>query len=237
DDEQPLEVTVLDDPDDLPALIARLRAAPLVGLDAETTSLAPHDADLVGLSLAASPTEVWYLPIGHVPTAGELAAPAPATSLPPIGDFAMAPLVALLEDPLVKKAAHNIKYDWQVLRRAGIELAGVAYDSMLASFVLDPGRRSHAIDTLCLEHFGRTLPTYAGLTAGGKAQISFAEVAVQAAAGYCGADAATVLALHEYFAPALRDIAMEPLLREIEMPLVPVLTDMEWDGISIDPAV
>ena len=237
DDEQAFEVTVVDDPDDLPALISRLRAAPLVGLDAETTSLVPHDAELVGLSLAASPTEVWYLPFGHVPPAGELAAPAPVTNLPPIADFALAPLVALLEDPTVKKAAHNIKYDWQVLRHAGVELAGVAYDSMLASFVLDPGRRSHAIDTLCLEHFGRPLQTYADLIGRGKAQTSFAAVSVQAAAGYCGSDAATVLALHDYFAPALRDIAMEPLLRDIEMPLVPVLTDMEWDGISIDPAV
>jgi DNA polymerase-1 len=237
-DEQPaLEVTILADPDELPELIRRLRAAPLVGLDAETTSLEPHRADLVGLSLAASPTEVWYLPFGHRPPAGELAAPAPVTNLPPLADFAMAPLFALLEDPAVKKAGHNVKYDWQVLRRAGVELAGVAYDSMLASFVLDPGRRSHAIDTLCLEHFGRTIQTYADVTGRGKAQISFAEVPVEAAAAYCGADSGAVLALHEYFAPALRDIAMEPLLREIEMPLVPVLTDMEWDGISIDPAV
>jgi DNA polymerase-1 len=237
DEERAVEVAILDDPDALPELIARLRAAPLVGLDVETTSLAPHDAELVGLSLAASPAEVWYLPFGHVPPVGELAAPAPVKNLPPIGDFVMAPLVALLEDPSVKKAAHNIKYDWQVLRQAGIELAGAAYDSMLASFVLDPGRRSHAIDTLCLEHFGRTLQTYADLTGRGKAQTSFAQVSVQAAASYCGGDSGTVLALHDFFAPALRDIAMEPLLREIEMPLVAVLTDMEWDGISIDRAV
>jgi DNA polymerase I len=237
-DEQPaLQVTVLDDPDDLPALVQRLRAAPLVGLDTETSSLAPREADLVGLSLAASPTEVWYLPFGHQPPSGELAAPAPVKNLPPLTDFALAPVVALLEDPAVKKAAHNIKFDWQVLRRLGIELGGVAYDSMLASFVLDPGRRSHAIDTLCLEYFGRSMPTYADLTGRGKAQVPFAEVPVQAAAAYCGTDSATVLALHEYFAPALRDIAMEPLLRDIEMPLVPVLTDMEWEGISIDPGV
>ena len=237
-DEQPaLQVTVLDDPDDLPALVQRLRAAPLVGLDTETSSLAPREADLVGLSLAASPTEVWYLPFGHQPPSGELAAPAPVKNLPPLADFALAPVVALLEDPAVKKAAHNIKFDWQVLRRLGIELGGVAYDSMLASFVLDPGRRSHAIDTLCLEYFGRSMPTYADLTGRGKAQVPFAEVPVQAAAAYCGTDSATVLALHEYFAPALRDIAMEPLLRDIEMPLVPVLTDMEWEGISIDPGV
>ena len=180
---------------------------------------------------------MWYLPFGHQPPAGELAAPAPVKNLPPLADPAVAPLVALLQDPAVRKAAHNVKYDWQVLRRAGVELAGVAYDSMLASFVLDPGRRSHAIDTLSLEHFGRPLQTYADLTGRGKAQISFAEVPVQAAAAYCAGDSATVLALHDYFAPALRDIAMEPLLRDIEMPLVEVLTDMEWEGISIDPSV
>jgi DNA polymerase-1 len=237
-DEQPaLQVVVVDDPDAIPTLAERLRRAPLVGLDTETDSLEPHDAELVGLSLSASPTEVWYLPFGHRPRGGELAAPAPVRNLPPITDVALAPIAALLQDPAVPKAGHNIKFDWQVLRGAGIELAGVAFDSMLASFVLDPGRRSHAIDTLCLEHFGRTMQTYADLTGKGKAQISFAEVAIPAAASYCGNDSATVLALHDFFAPALAEMAMEPLLRDIELPLVRVLTDMEWEGISIDPAV
>ena len=237
-DERPApEVTIVDDPDDLPALVERLRAVPLMALDTETSSLEPHDAELVGLSLAASPTEVWYLPFGHRPPAGELAAPAPVRNLPPITDFACAPLFALLADPGVPKAGHNIKYDWQVLRRAGVELAGVVYDSMLASFVLDPGRRSHAIDTLCLEHLGRAMQTYTDVAGKGKAQIPFAEVPIAAAAAYCGADSGTVLALHDFLAPALREMAMEPLFHEIEMPLVPVLTDMEWEGISIDPAV
>jgi DNA polymerase-1 len=231
------QVVVVDEPDAIPALVARLRQAPLVGLDTETSSLEPHDAELVGLSLAASPTEVWYLPFGHLPRGGELAAPAPVKNLPPITSAALSPLAALLQDPAVPKAGHNIKYDWQVLRRAGVELAGVAYDSMLASFVLDPGRRSHAIDTLCLEHFGRTMQTYADLTGKGKAQIAFAEVAIPAAAAYCGADAGAVLALHDFFAPALTGMAMEPLLRDIELPLVRVLTDMEWEGIAIDAAV
>ncbi len=237
-DEQPaLDVTLLDDPRHLADLISRLRAAPLVGLDTETNSLEPRRAALVGLSLAASPTEVWYLPFDHRPPAGELAAPTPVTNLPPLTDARMAPLAALLGDPAVKKAGHNVKYDWQVLRRAAVELAGVAHDTMLESFVLDPGRRSHAIDTLCLEHFGRTIQTYADVTGRGKAQIPFAEVPVATAAAYCGADSGAVLLLHELFAPALREIEMEPLLREIEMPLVAVLVDMEWDGISIDPAV
>ncbi len=237
-DEQPaLEVVVVDDPDDLPALVARLRAAPLVALDVETSAIQPHDADLIGLSLAASPTEVWYLPFGHRPPAGELAAPAPVKNLPPLGDVRMAPLFALLEDPAVPKAGHNIKYAWQVLRRAGVELDGVAFDSLLASFVLDPGRRSHTIDTLCLEHLGRSLQSYADLAGRGKAQVPFAEVPVAGAAAYCGADSAAVLALHAHFTPALREMAVEPLLRDIELPLVRVLTDMEWEGISIDPQV
>ncbi|HET7600587.1 MAG TPA: DNA polymerase I, partial [Gemmatimonadales bacterium] len=225
---------LVDDPEALPALVERLRRAPLVALDTETSSLAPRDADLIGLSLAASPTEVWYLPFGHRPPAGDLAAPAPVRNLPPLDGFECAPLAGLLRDPAVAKAGHNIKYDWQVLRRAGVELAGVAYDSMLASFVLDPGRRSHAIDTLALEHLGRAMETYTDLTGRGKSQIPFAEVPVERAAAYCGNDSATVLALHEYLAPRLRESKLAPLLDELEMPLVEVLVDMEWDGIAID---
>jgi DNA polymerase-1 len=229
-----LAVTVVDDPAELPAVIARLRRAPLVGLDMEASSLEPRDAELVGLSLAASPAEVWYLPLAHRPAGGELAAPTPLPNLPPLGHPAMAPLRDLLTDRSVRKAAHDIKYDWQVLRGAGIELAGAAYDSMLASFVLDPGRRSHAIDNLCLEHLGRAMKTYADVVGRGKAEIPFAEVAILAAADYCGSDAGTVLALHDFFAPSLREMAAEPLLREIEMPLVEVLVDMEWEGIQVD---
>jgi DNA polymerase-1 len=227
-------VTVIDDPDELPALVERLRSAPLVGIDVEATASEPHDAELIGLSLAASPEEVWYLPFGHRPGTGELAAPTPVRNLPPLTEPASAPLYALLTDSRVPKAGHDIKYDWQVLRAAGVELAGVSYDSMLASFVLDPGRRSHAIDTLCLEHLGRTLQTYGDLAGKGKSEIPFAEVAVPLAANYCGTDGATVLALHQFFSPMVREMALESLLGEIEMPLLEVLVDMEWEGITID---
>ncbi len=240
-DEHPvLEVRIVDDPDDIPALVERLRAAPLVGLDTEASSTQPQNAALVGLSLSATPTEVWYLPFGHHDPAslgslGEGTVPRdPVRNLPPLTDFAMAPLYALLTDPAVPKAGHSIKYDWQVLRRAGVELAGVAFDTMLASFILDPGRRSHAVDNLCLEHLGRTMKTYQEVVGKGKSEIPFAEVAVLAAADYCGTDSATVLALHDFFAPALRESRMDDLLRDVEMPLVEVLVDMEWEGISVD---
>ncbi|MGE5091943.1 MAG: DNA polymerase I [Bacillota bacterium] len=233
----PCECVVVDDPAEIAALVARLRAAPLVALDTETSSLEPHDAELVGLSLAASPGEVWYLPFGHRPRGGDLAAPAPVKNLPPITDPAMAPLCQLLTDPAVPKAGHNIKYDWQVLRRAGVELAGVAFDSMLASFVLDPGRRSHAIDTLSLEHLGRGMQSYSDVAGKGKAEIPFAEVGIGAAAAYCGSDSATVLSLHQFFTPMLVETGMKELFETIEMPLLPVLTEMEWRGIAIDAAL
>jgi len=226
--------TVITDPAELPAIAERLRAVPLIAIDTETSSLEARSAELIGLSLAASPTEVWYLPFAHRPAAGELAAPAPVVNLPPLLDPACAPIVDLLNSPWVPKAGHNIKYDWQVLRRAGVELAGVVYDSMLASFVLEPGRRSHAIDALALEHLGRTMRTYVDLVGKGKAEIAFAEVAISEAADYCGDDSATVLALHDHFAASLEATGMMPLFGEIEMPLVEVLVDMEWAGITVD---
>lgn len=230
-------VEVIESADRLPDLVRALRAAPLVALDTETSSIEPRDAELIGISFAVAPDAAWYLPFGHRPRSGELAAPDPVQNLPPITDPACRAIVELLSDPAVKKAGHNIKYDWQVLRRAGIELRGVVYDSMLASFVLDPGRRSHGIDTLSLDHLGRPMRRYTQLTGKGRNEIPFAETPIGDAAAYSGADSATVIALHEYFRPRLAETALQPLLDEIEMPLVPVLVDMEWDGIAIDPAV
>ena len=230
-------VSIIDDPDLLPEVVARLRRAPLLALDTETSSTAPREGELVGLSLAASPTEVWYFPLGHRPPGGELAAPAPVKNLPPLTSPLVAPLAELFSDAAAPKAGHNVKFDWQVLRGAGVELRGVVYDSKLASFVLDPGRRSHAIDTLALEHLGRTMETYADVAGRGKREVPFAELPVARAAAYCGTDSTTVLALHEFFAPRLRETALEPLLTEIELPLVEVLADMEWEGIAIDRAV
>ncbi|MES2305053.1 MAG: DNA polymerase I [Gemmatimonadota bacterium] len=243
-----LDVTIVRDPADLPALAARLRQAPLLAFDTETSSLEPHDAELIGCSFAISPTEVWYLPFGHRAPAkdlfggndaatdadGKASDPTEWQNLPAITSPACAPIAELLRDASVPKAGHNIKYDTQVMRRAGIEVGGIAYDSMLASFVLDPSRRSHGIDALALEFLGVSMTQYTDLTGKGKAQIPFAEVPISRAAAYCGADSATVLALHALFEPELERTSLRPLLDTIEMPLVPVLVDMEWAGIAID---
>ena len=216
---------------------AAARARRSSALDTETSSLEPHDAELIGLSLAASPTEVWYLPFGHRPRGGELAAPAPVRNLPPITDFALAPLVALLEDPAVPKAGHNIKYDWQVLRRAGVELAGVAFDSMLASFVLDPGRRSHAIDTLCLEHFGRAAADLRRRHRAGQGADPVRRGARSRRRRRTAARTARRCSrCTSCFAPALaRHRRWSRCSATSSCRWSRVLTDMEWDGIAIDP--
>jgi DNA polymerase-1 len=240
--EPTLDVTIVDDPARLPALVEKLRAAPLVAYDTETSSLEPHDAELIGLSVSISPTEVWYLPFGHRAPAedlfdeGKTAAESTVRNLPPITSLSCAPLKAWFEDADAPKAGHNIKYDNQVMRRAGVEVAGTAYDSMLASFVLDPSRRSHGIDALALEFLGVRMTQFTDLVGKGKAQIPFAEVPVERAAAYCGADSATVLALRELFTPQLEAVGLTHLLESLEMPLVAVLADMEWAGIQIDAA-
>lgn len=237
-----LAVTVLDDPADLPALVERLRAAPLVAYDTETSSLEPHDAELIGLSVAIAATEVWYLPFGHRAPAGNLfdegksLAEAAVRNLPPVTAPECAPLKAWFEDAAAPKAGHNIKYDNQVMRRAGVEVAGTAYDSMLASFVLDPSRRSHGIDALALEFLGVRMTQFTDLVGKGKAQIPFAEVPIATASAYCGADATTIFSLREIFTPQLEAVGLTELLESLELPLVAVLTDMEWAGIQIDAA-
>ena len=224
---------IVDDPAALAAVIAECRRAPLVALDTETTSLDPMRATLIGLSLATAPGSSWYLPFAHRAPDGELTGGPPPRNLPPLTDESLAPLVDLLTDPAVPKAGHHIKYDWLVLRRSGVELAGVTYDSMLASFVLDPGRRSHGLDDLAREVLSLRLRTYAELV-GTRHPRPFAEVPVTEAARYCCDDSETVLRLHAAFQADLEAHRMQPLLDTIEIPLIPVLVDMEWTGVLID---
>ena len=214
-------------------VVRRAREAGTVAVDTETTSLDAMRANLIGLSLALAPGVAWYLPFGHR-SSSDMLESAPARNLPPITDPVLAPLVDLLGDPAVEKVGHNIKYDWLVLRRAGVALRGVAFDSMIASFMIDPGKRSHALDSLALEHFSVQLRTFQDLVGRGKSERPFAEVPVRAAADYCCADSDFALRLRSVLGPTLADHRLDALFRDVEVPLVAVLADMEWEGIAID---
>src|SRR5216110_1883517 len=228
------EPVIVEDPGQLADVVAECRRAQLLALDTEASSLDPMRAELVGLSLAVAPGRSWYLPFAHVAPDGELAGGPQPRNLPALASDALAPLRALLADASVPKAGHNIKYDWLVLRRAGVELAGVAYDSMLASFVLDPGRRSHAIDDLARERLSLQVQTYADVAGRGRSERPFAAVPLADAARHACGDSETVLRLREAFRPELEDHQLLGLLEQVEVPLIAVLVEMEWRGVRVD---
>jgi len=219
---------IVDDPADLPAMVQELRGARLIALQTEP--------GLAGLSFAVAPGRSWYLPFGHEPREGEFDA-TPPRNLPPLASEDLAPLRALLADPAVRKAGHDIKAAWVAFARAGVPFAGVGYDSMLASFVLDPGSRSHAINDLAREHLSVELPTTAQLLGkgkGGGTERTFAQVPPAEAARVSAAQAEMVLRLEEAFRSDIEAHHLVRLLDEIEIPLVPVLVDMEATGILVD---
>jgi len=229
--------SLVTDPDEVAELVERIRAHGEVAVDTETTSLEPMEADLVGVSLCWRTGEAFYLPFGHLPP-GELdlggVGRDEVENLPEITSEAMEPLRALLEDPGVGKVGQNLKYDLTVLRRAGVEMDGVRFDTMVASYVLDPGRRQHSLDVLATDFLAYDTAAYEEVAGKGKDQISFARVPLEKARDYACEDADVTLRLKEEFEPDLAEQKLERLFHELEMPLVPVLARMEQHGIRID---
>ncbi|HWL39742.1 MAG TPA: DNA polymerase I [Gemmatimonadaceae bacterium] len=155
-------------------------------------------------------------------------------NLPPLDSPEMEPLRALLEDPSVKKTAQNSKYDRLLFRSLGVNLIGLDFDTMLASYVLDPGRRSHGLDVLALEFLDHTMMSYADLCGKGRGAIPFDECPVEAARDYSCEDADMTLRIRRVFEPQLETHELTRLLDGVEIPLVDVLAEMEWTGIAID---
>jgi DNA polymerase-1 len=155
-------------------------------------------------------------------------------NLPPLDSPQSAALKALLEDPSVKKAAQNAKDATLVLRVAGVDVQGLEFDTMVASYVLDPGRRSHLLDLLALEFLDHKLTSLEELCGKGKTFIPFDQVPIECARDYACEDADIIWQLRERFEPALDDLQLARLFHDVEMPLVQVLAEMEWTGITID---
>ena len=155
-------------------------------------------------------------------------------NLPELHGEEMRPLVELLEDASVKKVGQNLKYDFLVFRREGIDLRGIDFDTMVASYVLEPGRREHGMDSLALQHLDHRTDRLRRGGGEGKGAVPFAEVAAGRGRDYAAEDADIALRLAEKFAPEMESLHLEPLFRDIEMPLVHVLAEMEWNGIRID---
>ena len=210
---------------DLVEAITEIKTAGRMCLDTETTSLDPLRAELVGISFTAQAHEAWYLPLRH----SYEGVPAQISV-----DQALSALRPLLEDASLPKIGQNLKYDLQVLRGAGIELAGISFDTMIASYVLNPSKQSHSLDSLALEFLNYKALTYAEVTGTGKKQKSFAEVDLETATRYSGEDADIALRIQGILEPQLREQGLDSLFRDVEMPLMSVLADMEYAGVRID---
>lgn len=229
----------------LPTVCEELRAAGGLVIDTETTSLNALRAELVGISLCplpaaataadnsqpTPPPTAWYLPIGH-----RLADGSPAPGQLPLAAVQQQ-LAPLLGDPQLLKLGHNLKYDLQVLKSHGLELAAPLADSMIASYLIDPGRRSHKLDDLSSELLERQLTSFAEVSAGDRRPEAFAYVEPAAACRYSCQDVVASRLLWELFAPQLQQLGLDSLLHEVEMALLPILARMERLGILVDPAV
>jgi len=209
----------------LSALVRLLRASDGFAVDLETTSLEPLRAEIVGISFSAAPHTAWYVPVGH----RYLGAPA---QLPL--DEVLAALGPLLVDPALPKYGQNIKYDALVLARAGVELAGIGFDTMVASYVINPTRHQHNLTELALEYLGEQVTTYKDVAGSGKKQISFSEVEVEKARDYSGEDADVAFRLTKLLAPKIEELGFHSLYYDLELPLVAVLARIERNGVCID---
>jgi len=235
---------------DLQALIKQIKAAPVVSIDTETTSLSPRDAKLCGISIALEPGSGAYIPVRS---------PAPKAHLDEATVLDL--LRATLEDPAKPKTGHNLKYDLLVLRAAGVELRGICRprkdpapaadlvssakrdadpwagcDSMVASYLIDPSRSSHGLDALSLALLTRTNIPISDLIGSGKNQRTFDTAPLDLAVPYAAEDADVALQLRNLMLPKLHELGMQALWEDVELPLVEVLAELEWNGITVDPA-
>jgi len=212
----------------------------VLALDVRPEGSRPASEALVGLALALEPGRSFYFPLAHSSSrrAGELELEAGPQvtehNLPAVNSAAMRPLTKLLADPDVTVLGHDLKRAMLTLSREGLALLGPMRDVMIASYCLDPGRRQHDLETLVLEEFGHKLTAYAELCGRGKAEIGFSQVDLTRAAGYAAERAEFVLRIDERLMRQLDDYDLRNLFDGIEMPLMPVLADMERAGVAID---
>jgi DNA polymerase I len=210
---------------DFSELLQSLREAPAFAVDLETTSLNPLEAEIVGLSFSFREHEAFYVPVGHL---------YPEVPAQLSRDEVLRALAPLLTDPLLPKIGQNIKYDYQVLRGHGIEMQGIRFDTMLASYLLNPVRSGHGLDSLAVEHLDHKMISYAEVAGKGKEQINFARVPVDRASVYSCEDADATFLLYRLFLPPLAEKGMEALFFDLEMPLVTILAEMELHGVMLD---
>jgi DNA polymerase-1 len=212
-------------PAELDELAEELESSAGFAFDLETADLGALSQPLIGLSFSARSGTAWYVPVGHRGVEG------PQLDV----DAVAARLDKVLRDPAIPKYGHHAKYDLEVLHRYGMEIGGLAFDSMIAAFVLDSSVRAFGLKDLAWGILGVEMSPIEVLIGKGKKQISLADAPLQDVANYAAADADVTFRLHEKLEPRLKEQeGLWKLFAEVEMPCVPVLAHMEEIGIAID---
>lgn len=215
---------VILDMDSLSSLIEQLQTAEVFAIDTETTSKDPMRAQLVGLSFSITPDQAFYIPCAHdYPGSPEQLEIAEVLNR----------LKPVLENPGIKKVGQNIKYDWMVLFRHGVNLAGVMFDTMLASYLINPSKRAHSLEQIAMDFLDHRCITFQEVAGKGK-NASFARVCLEKAVPYACEDADVTLKAYHVLWPILREIGLLELFEKVEMPLVRTLMDMEMRGVLVD---
>ncbi|MDE0919722.1 MAG: DNA polymerase I [Arenicellales bacterium] len=221
-----VDYTIILDEKSLRQWIKRLSKAGVFSLDTETTSLDTLCAELVGISFTDRVGEGAYLPLAHDYVGAPL-----QVSL----DYALTCLRPLLEDPKIGKIGQNLKYDRSVLQNYDIDLKGIRFDTMLESYVLNSTGSRHDMSTLALKYLGYKVVKYEEVAGSGKSQVSFSQVDVEQAGHYAAEDADIAMRLHEKIYPQFQsEPALRSVLETIEIPLVPVLSRVERNGVRVD---
>lgn len=216
------ETLTIDTPEALESLVARLRQAQVIAFDTETTSTDAMRAVLVGISLAMEPEQGFYIPLGHDQ----------GNQLPL--DQVLSALRGPLTDPRIAKVGHNVKYDAMILARLGLKVFPLAFDTMIAEWLIEPTSHNLGLKNLAWVRKDLRMTPIEELIGKGKKQITMAQVEIPTAAAYAAADARAVLLLMPDLRRELQEVHGDRLLDEIEMPLVSVLAEMEMAGVMLD---
>ncbi|MBN1492940.1 MAG: DNA polymerase I [Candidatus Omnitrophica bacterium] len=212
------------DEKDLSTLIKRLENVKGFAVDTETTGTDPHSADLLGISISLAPHEAYYIPYALHAEQSKIIH----------NSFICNQLQRIFENEYIAKYGQNIKYDLIVLERHGMTLRGIAFDTMVASYLLDPNRSNHNLDMISLDHVGIKKIAFEDLVGKGKNQVTLDQVPIEKVTEYACEDADCVLQLVPILRALLKKNRLEPLFDEIEMPLLSVLATMEMNGVKID---
>ncbi len=206
---------------DLVQLIKELNEKTVIAVDTETSSLNPHEANLVGISISYAANIAYYIPLDHKNVKGLKK------------ELVLKKLKVILEDPSIKKVGQNIKYDFIIFQNNGVTLYPVD-DTMLLSYTLDAGNNRHNMDTLAELHLGHKTITYKDLVGTGKKQLNFSEVDLKAATEYAAEDADITLRLYEILSDRLVEEKLEKIYEVFEKPMISILSKLETNGIKVD---